>query len=761
MGTYTYVSVDSLPLTTEDSDIYVEAIVSAMENEAEPLPFLLLATLNDIRRIMSKQYAIAKEGGFSENLPTGSVSIFESAEKTVKIKLANSHGTVISNITINGSPTLRFLKRDLNSDDLANLVKAHYGGSAGLYFSEGDMNSSSTKTGKLVAIPNATKTSPGSAYELKTAIHTDTLFRPYYEVDISLKKTHNTYDANGVILRTWYTYEYSRTVEVPLDDFIVTQATEDLDRIENIIVVSYIINSDPQTGRHVILPSGSINLEPVTQDFGDYYPIFPIKVDFVFANTDPNTATAADIDLEYFYKKYSLGKLDYVIDGFKEVKDSSDRVFGDVGYEDNIDDIYLVNGINIYSNFSGDNKYVYTYFKNLSESFSLSGFSLTENQYTNYSQINIISGQFNYTMMFRGINIVDTNPTILDTDKVTYEHSWVDNLLEPNVFLVKDATTEDTVAWFVKDANKFWSNNVYKVSKLVNGSEVASISIKGLQAIHRIYVLETDAIKISDLIPSGNLQDDYNAFNDLTDLEKEEKDAVKLPKVMFIPLNQTFINNGVVEFSNRELRGLFLRSFHYIIYGSQVNHVHWSRELRAFVLEAIALALTMYQIASLGAGIGAAVAKKAVFKYLLKQGAVYLLKASAKAILVEVFGKSKGEAIFNVAAIAYSTQAGISSNTSFISDSLNITMAVLNTKGVFDHYKIQQELLDREEVDTLDVSEDIGLLESPSDFLSRTTNGALKDMASKHLIQPDLIKTMNAQNTIYPNFRLDEFDQGE
>ena len=137
--------------------------------------------------------------------------------------------------------------------------------------------------------------------------------------------------------------------------------------------------------------------------------------------------------------------------------------------------------------------------------------------------------------------------------------------------------------------------------------------------------------------------------------------------------------------------------------------------------------------------------------------------------MFKIFGKKKikEDVVANifVNSILNTIDQGFSEIAGIINDALNVSLAILQTKSIVDNYrhmdgmeKLKAKLEELEEVES---SDDVGLLESPSDFIDRTTNGNLKNLASRHIFGEDLIDTGNKQNTVYPSSTLDELNLGE
>jgi len=759
MGNRVYANVAVQPYTTKDVDIYGEAILTAIQYDMEKTPLLKVAALSDMRLLMRKQYDRGRVNKYIFGLPESTLNVIPNIRLILSLRIISALGVTMEDILWD-TPKPKLV----NGNDIINssgkFTKASYVGVNGLYETHSAYLSGGGSSKSLAGVDG----DPDIYYSIFGNSQFDPidthLIKKHVWTEVEHKHGHSHYDDEGHYSHTTYTYTY--TYSYVTSTHTVPYSIS-LRNNHKYYIEQFTLASSPHETRYALADEEDIdNYEKIVNPFGDYYPVFPLKVDFKYWDDDSEDQAYKD-HMEKSYGYYRLGKLEDLTKSFKDIKPAEEG-------SDDIDDVNLFNGISIYSKLDVENKFLYFFFLNAINS-GLLALNRGDNPYSVSNQINVREYQFNYTLMFRDVirTEVDNSPFITGINyDIEYTHSWEDNPKKDNLQWVAEpesdgGTTEKLK--FVDGDNQWWSNNIYTITMKVNGAVREFIEVQGIQTMHKVRVADVEDPMYVEDIPSGQLEQDYYDYLDIED--KSETDVIP-PPLTLIPLDQTIINNKTYfnKFSGKEARSLFLKSFHLVIYGSKVIHVHWTKELRIFVFTAINLAMIAYSIISLGAGLSAAtVSQEAFKKFVFEKGKQYLLTKFAQKAFVEAFGEEKGQALFAVALLGYALK-GVYDNRLNISTpkmTLILTKAVLTLYAIkqkYDFEIVQKELIEeegKEEKEELLVS----FLESPDEFLSRTTNGNLGDMAGAHLTPTDLIKVSKGIQIISPNIAFEDLTTGE
>ena len=756
MGLREYVASAVQPIATENVDIYALALINARSVDADSTnPFLLNASLSDMVPLMQKQYDRASLGDYVYGLPDSAFLKVPTTAYAVYEYIRQQTGSSFDEIEIHGdNEVFDFLHVEELDKQLVS--KAGFVGILGAFETHADYAAGQAQGISARSLESGAIIPPASPPMMVTYYDFDS----YNTVDkrYRLKKyiwtQHSSTSGDPPVTTYWYEYdEYEswETVDPVVEKIYAPDplGDEGVSPVKFLIVEFHLTNS-PSIIRYATFKSDDIIFKVLREPYGDFYPILPVKQDFKYWDDDiTHTQTYID-SIRSMAKGYKIVDLKSVTKSFKDMYEDPS--------EDALDDVYLMNGTNVYSKDTEDNKYLFEFFKTTLESQFIHQAEHLHD-YNKSNQINVLEGQFNSTLIFRKVEytVINANPPI--DGIITYDHSWISNDSQLHVHPANNG--EDKIKLVQVDGdNKRWSNDIYVLNKYVNGSLVEKVEVLGIQSLQRITIAESGNILVTEVMPNEEEETDYYEYLEIEDKTTTDK---TMPALLTIPLDHTILRGTVGRFNFRELRAIYIKSFHFMIYGSVTQHVHWSQELRETVLEIITLGAQIYALISLGAGVHAAIAAETFMKLVVEQGMKFLLNAIAKSILKEVLGDAKGEAAYIIGSIAYGIygELGADDFQWDASSILEISNAVLIAYVTIKQYQFNTELAElKKESEEPEATEEeilISPTELASEFISRTTNGALVNMAGRHLIKSNLVK--ETQGNQYPGFTQEEISK--
>ena len=695
MGIRVYADVFCIPLTDNPPDIYGDAVLSTVNDTSVDLTgALIFAATNDMIGIMRRQYKKADNGSYVFGLPEGFIGTIINPDTSALLQtiLGAQHPNTIITITDFKIGTVDTLGSDEYAGYTALDFKLNNSIVGGFYenyvnfLSDGGNANTHLLAGNPLA-GNNNQATP-SYYDVDsisghgityTTYHFDNNLGDYAPESFS---TFAPFNPPMVAGETYYTVKY-KTTNVNITYYASILATVGNGLLSNITIAT----------------------------FGDYYPIIPLKIDFQwwFDNTD----SAYVKNIRKFYKNYNLGKLDKLTD--KLIENST---------EDNeIDDVFIVNGVNVYSRTDYNNEYMYKFFLEL----LLNGLiqQSFDNDYNLMNEFTVNELQYEQHILFRQVkrNTITPLPAVITS--VTYSHFFDDLGTTANTFWVDDGEHEP-VEEFVAGEVQFFSDNKFHINKTVNGVLQEEIIVTGLQFFHIVNVADSGGkTVVVELIPNNSdnlLYDTWQTFINEGGVTEDYTGTV--PKIGTIPVIREVINSDTYTIKRSARRNILFSSFHFYFYGSITRYVHWTQDLRSFIFSAITLALQLYQMATLGINIGTAIAKEALLGLVKQMGLSFLKSELFKIIVIKAVGN---EELANLILTGFQTAqaigANFDSNFNFnLSGGLAETLirlsnAVLKIKITKDSLEFQTKDKD----DNIE-EEDVILLESVDEFKDRLTS---------------------------------------
>jgi hypothetical protein len=716
MSTREYVSYAAQPVSTEEVDIYALALLAAMKvNANDNTPFLLNAALNDIIPIMRKQYEEAQIGWARYTLPNSVFLVPKSVDESILQDISEVTGAPISEIIID--PSTDYVFRPIN--DYAP-VDAHHGSVLSIRL--GLALFANHEGVYLTYDDYVAGYDPDNAYrcmEEGDSLDPSVSKIDYYSISDGYNPTYDIYQVH------WYEWDEAGNFYT---DHYDPQHPSDPSLAQTsefrITIVEFTLTSSPYVRRFRVYRDDNYILFGASAfNYGSYYPIPTIKEDFTYWDDESKWDSSSINKFRRIINNYKFIDIGSVTGALKAMYEDSED-------EDILDDAYVFNGVNLYSLDNMDNRYMFRFFADIA--FQSEVFQSTAlDDYSRSNQLSIVSDQFDITYMFRRCfhSIIDNNP---DSNAViTYRHRWEDNPPSPNAVTVEHEGSSSyyTSLQYIAGEHKDWSNNKLYIDKLADEVVIETIEIWGLQLVVRITIAANQHVKIADVIPSGAL-------------EADSVDTDTVPLVL-IPLDHEVLT-GQGYYNYKELRSLYTKSFNFIFFGSKVEHTHWTQDLRDIVVDFIKLGAELYSIISLGSNLINIMSAHSFIDTVLAQGKKYLLQTITKIILQEVLGDELGSTVFTVGSISTSifntvTDVDFELN---LTTSLQITQAVLTAYTAIEGYKYNKKIEDFKnqiESDLMDVQEEeqeeekeeekeevtLNPVESPSEFLNRTTNGAI------------------------------------
>jgi hypothetical protein len=711
MSTKEYVSYAAQPVSTEEVDIYALALLAAMKvNASSNTPFLLNAALNDIVPIMRRQYEEAQEGWVRYSLPSSVFLVPRSIDESILQDISEVTGASISEIIID--PSTDYVFRPVNdyapidaytgSELSLRLGLALFANYEGVYLTYDDY---------------VAGYDPDNAYrcmEEGDSLDPSVSKIDYYTMYSGYSPTYDAYDLH------WF--EWDETSNNYNDHYDPQHSTDpSLAQTSEfrITIVEFTLTSSPYVRRFRVYRDDNYILFGASAfNYGSYYPIPTIKEDFVYWDDESEWSSSSTNKFRRIINNYKFIDIGTVTGALKSMYENPE--------DDVLDDAYVFNGVNLYSLDNMDNRYMFRFFADIA---SQSGIFQSEalDDYSKSNQLNIVSDQFDITYMFRRCfhSIINNNPD--PNAAITYRHRWEDNPSTPNAITIEHEGSDSyyTSLQYIAGEHKDWSNNKFYIDKLADEVVIETIEIWGLQLVVRITIAENQHVKIADVIPSGTL-------------EASSVDTDTVPLVL-IPLDHEILT-GQGYYNFKELRSIYTKSFNFIFFGSKVEYIHWTQDLRDIVVDFIKLGAELYSLVALGTNIISTINSYGFIETVLAQGKKYLLQAITKIILQEVLGDELGSTVFTVGSIGTSifntvTDVDFELN---LTTSLQITQAVLTAYTTIESYKynkkiedfknqIESDLLGVQEKEEQEEKEEVILnpIESPSEFLNRTTNGAI------------------------------------
>jgi len=512
-------------------------------------------------------------------------------------------------------------------------------------------------------------------------------------------------------------------------------------------------------------PTGTSTTNP----YGIYYPIVPIREDFKWWDDAPWTDFHIK-NVKRFYDNYKLGKL---TDTVKEIKASIETALAEPDGKDVYDDIYLINGCDIYSSESDDNKYLFAHFLGILQNVDIS-------QDVSGGTINswvVKEGQYHHITLFTSISLTNLGEVEAGipggVPKVwTYSHEWEDHDAVLNPIWDSSQDSDYTITIDPSVSSRLVSKSIYTITEKINDEPTRRLAIHGLQGIHHVNVAASGSssggIVVVDIIPSGEEEALLTTFDALNEQEKRDylaDEANATPANPFIiPLLEAVVNNDdprLKFYPPRVKRDILFRSFHIVVYATVTAYVPWYKEAREFLWEALQFGLFVYGIGALGANIAlagstaskaalatgasseaaASAASSAMADAVFQYGLDALISETAKAFLRRTIGEKKTARLFAIVDIAKSLSGvknSLGTGTGIAISLVNLTSAVVNAIGLEKSIDIQNQFKDIDDVGGLESEKEslndlakkvkkyskevIVLNESPEEFLYRTTD---------------------------------------